>query len=366
MPNAIVQYKCLESEISRCAAPRRAVDWWIKRGCTHNKCLWLDACNINPCITAFIAMNSHPSQAAGSGDQSDLAPPRDTDADMEGNRNEQLQQHIRTVRGRNVHTDGRLSRKDLDAQMVRDETVHEAPSGTDSSGMSCATRSHNNKVADLAIDRSMVGGKHEWRNGADDWSDRHSISKSVSPYVSGGPQAARSSVCGLLSNGSSLVGTGINSARHSGQFVLGQTDPVSGDGSSFVGYTDSKDTNAMTTNGQSERSIYVSASDVFVSDLNGYYGQDYLEAYDFTGYGYNAQVTRVVDFFRAVRTPPANNNKYQKRSGAKATKKLEQLESVGHELNPKEATVFRALSARANYLAQDRVDIAYSSKDLCR
>ena len=70
--------------------------------------------------------------------------------------------------------------------------------------------------------------------------------------------------------------------------------------------------------------------------------------------------------FFAVRTPPANKNKFQKKSGAKATKKLEQLESVGHELNPKEATVFRALSARANYLAQDRVDIAYSSKELCR
>ena len=56
----------------------------------------------------------------------------------------------------------------------------------------------------------------------------------------------------------------------------------------------------------------------------------------------------------------------QKRSGAKATKKLEQLEPVGHELNHKEAAVFRVLSARANDLAQDRVDIAYNSKELCR
>ena len=74
----------------------------------------------------------------------------------------------------------------------------------------------------------------------------------------------------------------------------------------------------------------------------------------------------MVYFILAVRTFPANKNKYQKRSGAEATKKLEQLESVGHELNPKEATVFRALSARANYLARDRVDIAYNSKELCR
>ena len=56
----------------------------------------------------------------------------------------------------------------------------------------------------------------------------------------------------------------------------------------------------------------------------------------------------------------------QKRPGAKATKKLEQLEPVGHELNPKEATVFRALSARANDLAQDRFDLAYISEELCR
>ena len=74
----------------------------------------------------------------------------------------------------------------------------------------------------------------------------------------------------------------------------------------------------------------------------------------------------MVDWIFAVRTPPADKNKYQKRSGAKATKKLEQLESVGHEVNPKEATVFRAHSARANYLAQDRVDIAYGHEELCR
>ena len=68
----------------------------------------------------------------------------------------------------------------------------------------------------------------------------------------------------------------------------------------------------------------------------------------------------------AVRTPPANANQYKKRQGAKATKKLEQLESVGHEVNSKEATAFRALAARCKYLAQDRADIAYSAKELCR
>ena len=35
-------------------------------------------------------------------------------------------------------------------------------------------------------------------------------------------------------------------------------------------------------------------------------------------------------------------------------------------MNSKEATAFRALAARCNYLAQDRADIAYSAKELCR
>ena len=68
----------------------------------------------------------------------------------------------------------------------------------------------------------------------------------------------------------------------------------------------------------------------------------------------------------AARTPPANSNKYKKRLGAKSSKNLEKLESLGHELNPKEATLYRALSARCNYLAQDRCDISYAAKELCR
>ena len=47
-------------------------------------------------------------------------------------------------------------------------------------------------------------------------------------------------------------------------------------------------------------------------------------------------------------------------------KKLEQLSSTSFELSPEEATMYRALSARANYLAQDRLDISFSSKELCR
>ena len=54
------------------------------------------------------------------------------------------------------------------------------------------------------------------------------------------------------------------------------------------------------------------------------------------------------------------------RLGAKKVKSFERLESPGEVLNPSEATSFRALSARANYLALDRPDIAYSAKELCR
>ena len=36
------------------------------------------------------------------------------------------------------------------------------------------------------------------------------------------------------------------------------------------------------------------------------------------------------------------------------------------ELEPDRATTYRALVARANYLAQDRTDIGYVVKELCR
>ena len=73
----------------------------------------------------------------------------------------------------------------------------------------------------------------------------------------------------------------------------------------------------------------------------------------------------MIDLVYVARTPPVSTNKFKKRQGAKATKKLEQLESVGHEFL-REATSFRALSARCSYLAQDRPDIAYTAKELCR
>ena len=91
---------------------------------------------------------------------------------------------------------------------------------------------------------------------------------------------------------------------------------------------------------------------------------DYLSVYDHNSCDYNDAAHGTINTVFATRTPPASNNKFKKRQGAKATKKLEQLESVGHELNPREATSFRALSARCNYLAQDRPDITHSAKEV--
>ena len=46
-------------------------------------------------------------------------------------------------------------------------------------------------------------------------------------------------------------------------------------------------------------------------------------------------------------------------------KKLEQLQSAAQTLTPEETTKYRALSAKANYLAQDRPNVALSTKELC-
>ena len=54
-----------------------------------------------------------------------------------------------------------------------------------------------------------------------------------------------------------------------------------------------------------------------------------------------------------------------KRVGAKAAKALE-FESKGEVLTPSEATLFRALAARANYLSMDRPECAFATKELCR
>ena len=52
--------------------------------------------------------------------------------------------------------------------------------------------------------------------------------------------------------------------------------------------------------------------------------------------------------------------------GTKAAKKAELLNTTGQVLNAEESTGFRALAARANYLALDRPDVAFATKELCR
>ena len=51
-------------------------------------------------------------------------------------------------------------------------------------------------------------------------------------------------------------------------------------------------------------------------------------------------------------------NKFQKkRLGTKAVKRVEVLENCGDVLSEEAATQYRALAARANYLALDRPDM---------
>ena len=52
--------------------------------------------------------------------------------------------------------------------------------------------------------------------------------------------------------------------------------------------------------------------------------------------------------------------------GAKAVKQQELIDDTGPVLNDAQATTFRALSASANYLALDKPDVAFASKELCR
>jgi hypothetical protein len=89
---------------------------------------------------------------------------------------------------------------------------------------------------------------------------------------------------------------------------------------------------------------------------------------------YSADVAMSINTFieaynkliHATRTKPVEQNKYKKRLGAKKAKKLEIAENSEFVLSPADATMYRALAARCNYLSQDRPDISYSSKELCR
>ena len=63
----------------------------------------------------------------------------------------------------------------------------------------------------------------------------------------------------------------------------------------------------------------------------------------------------------------SKKNKFQqKRMGTKAVKAAERLADTSGELVGESATMYRALSARINYLSIDRPDLAYTAKELCR
>ena len=65
----------------------------------------------------------------------------------------------------------------------------------------------------------------------------------------------------------------------------------------------------------------------------------------------------------------SKSSKWKKaRVGCKAAKRAELMydSSLSEQLTATQATEYRALSARANYLAMDRPDICYATKELCR
>ena len=67
----------------------------------------------------------------------------------------------------------------------------------------------------------------------------------------------------------------------------------------------------------------------------------------------------------AVRTA-SSKTKNAGRKGAKAVKKIEMEGNASDLLSPDQATTFRALAARGNFLSQDRVDVSFATKELCR
>ena len=53
-------------------------------------------------------------------------------------------------------------------------------------------------------------------------------------------------------------------------------------------------------------------------------------------------------------------------SGARAVKHFERVENDGKPLRDDQATLYRALAARINYLSLDTADVAFAGKELCR
>ena len=72
-----------------------------------------------------------------------------------------------------------------------------------------------------------------------------------------------------------------------------------------------------------------------------------------------------LSYVAAIRTPSAKK-KMQKRQGARYAKRIEITADEHDTLSPEAATSYRARTARANYLSQDRIDISDASKELCK
>lgn len=93
--------------------------------------------------------------------------------------------------------------------------------------------------------------------------------------------------------------------------------------------------------------------------------QDILSATLLDGAAWEMSAAESIDRFVAAvgKRPKAFKSK---RLGTKAVKAHEQFACMSEVLNEHQATSYRALAARANYLALDRPDIAFAAKELCR
>ena len=82
----------------------------------------------------------------------------------------------------------------------------------------------------------------------------------------------------------------------------------------------------------------------------------------YLNHNHNRLAQRLFFVSLELELPPVKKHKFKKRAGTKQVRRMERLESVGYELNRQESTMFRTLAARCSDLAQDRCDIACSTK----
>ena len=136
-----------------------------------------------------------------------------------------------------------------------------AASGTDSSGLACAPRSHKHKMVDLADGHYIVEGNKERRiSGEEGVSECHTIQTPAGPPLQTSPIVTPSAIC--------------PTAKSDGSLVVGTNNDSNGTSASI--------------RSMSQSGIYLSRSGYIVSDTNAYEGRGDLGVYDFNGYGYDA------------------------------------------------------------------------------